>query len=1317
MDPRFLESELLLQIFESCRDGIAIADVDGVIFDANDSFLKLIGYTRTKLKSQNIWQLTADRWKYIEADLIKEQLIPNGYTDEYEKEIIRKDGTLVSVSVKMYYLTESKGQRKLIWGTFRDITQNKTRDRLNSQNYQKTKESWEALKRIFDLNPLPMSISEIISGKLIDVNTRFEEEVGYTFEELIGKSTVELRIWQDADTRTRTMEMIREKGWVNNLELLFRRKSGEEFWGLFSAQIVEYKGSAVLLTITAPISDRIKEEREKRKLLEDIQEKQEILDQIIRLNPSAITLSKADGTYLEANDLFLEYVGKTKEEVLGKTPIELGVYYDLTDRARVLEGLRTTGMVRNLEINMKTVEGKIRSILFSARMFESKGEKKILAIGHDISDIKESRERLESLAKELEKSRELFQKLFQLIPSAVVLTDWETRRIVDVNERYLELIQFSRDAVIGKTTPDLHIWDLDPEFRSYVYESLETKNEVASKETVFKASDGTAIPVLYSGRMVTLNGRPHVISVSTNISERKKAEEEAKRLNEEILYNKDLFERMFQLNPAAVSLSDLETGVYRQVNQSYCDLIGYRREQIIGKSSLELGIWQKNIDRKTLLAELKEKGWTGSIEATILHSDGTQRQVLSGNRIFRMNDRQMLLALLIDITEKKKIEAERDEYFAQLEESKELFERVFEMNPDTITISELTTGTYISVNERFTEMLQYPKEDAIGSTSVGLGIWTNEVRSKIVETLSEKGVMRDFDVQLTRKDGSKVDTSFSARVVNLGKSPSLIAITRDITLSKAAAKEKEEQAQRLSMQAKAFLEMTRDPEFVSGSLEAAAKKISKMASETLDCDRASIWIFDKGSDEIWTLIAGWDRAKDSFLESISIQLSDYPDYFEAIKAGRFLDVKDVINDSRTKEFASIYCAPLNITSLLDAPVFLRGRIKGVVCLEHRGNLREWKGYESQFAVTVTEQVTQLLLNAERKEAKEELEKAVTIRTSELASALDNLRKTQDQLILSEKMAALGQLVAGIAHEINNPLGAISALSGELKAYLNSSADRLEKLGTMLSSADPFLIHNLSNFIRCGLESKESQLTREERRIVLKDIKNKLAEIGFENAYDLADRIMDTGLQVALKEFPDLFGDSSNFPLLDFAIEEIQTFKNVNSIRLAVDRTSKIVYALKNYAHIDFGGRKVETDLVENIETVLTIYHNQMKSGVEIELDFPIRPKVPAFPDDLLQVWTNLIYNSLQAMKFKGKIKISIRESNNDVTVSIWDNGPGIPAEVKAKIFDPFFTTKGPGEGSGLGLDISRRIILKHSGRIELDSKPGGTTFKVILPRS
>ncbi|EMO03915.1 GHKL domain protein [Leptospira interrogans serovar Icterohaemorrhagiae str. Verdun HP] len=109
---------------------------------------------------------------------------------------------------------------------------------------------------------------------------------------------------------------------------------------------------------------------------------------------------------------------------------------------------------------------------------------------------------------------------------------------------------------------------------------------------------------------------------------------------------------------------------------------------------------------------------------------------------------------------------------------------------------------------------------------------------------------------------------------------------------------------------------------------------------------------------------------------------------------------------------------------------------------------------------------------------------------------------------------------------------------------------------------------------------------------------------------------------------------------------------------------------------------------------MTIYHNKIKGGVDVELDFPVRPMVEAYPDDLVQVWTNLIYNSLQAMRFKGKIRISIQDQKKEVRVSIQDNGPGIPKEVREKIFDPFSTTKGPGEGSGLGLDISRRIIKK-----------------------
>jgi len=393
-----------------------------------------------------------------------------------------------------------------------------------------------------------------------------------------------------------------------------------------------------------------------------------------------------------------------------------------------------------------------------------------------------------------------------------------------------------------------------------------------------------------------------------------------------------------------------------------------------------------------------------------------------------------------------------------------------------------------------------------------------------------------------------------------------------------------------------------------------------------------------------------------------------------------------------------------ILSAIFRPLIANGRRIGVVTVQsHRENAYHERELEVFRSATAYAAIA--LANADAFAATEAAR-------AEATEALAARHQAEAQLVHSEKMAALGQLIAGVAHEINTPIGAIKSSGRNISEALDSALLGLPKL---LDGLDAEHRDRFSVLVARAVQTKDVLSTREERAIV-REVTTQLEALGIEQARHRA------GLLVQLQSHTDLAGmlpllrHAAADRILDTAYGIATITTNADNINTAVDRVAKIIFALKSFSR--FGGVQVwtESDLREGLETVITIYQNQIKHGTELVRQFEDVPPVRCLPDEINQVWTNLVHNALQAMDHKGTLTIGLRRDGDDALVSVGDTGCGIPAELQARIFDAFFTTKPAGEGTGLGLDIVRKIVEKHHGSIAVDSEVGrGTTFTVRLP--
>lgn len=331
--------------------------------------------------------------------------------------------------------------------------------------------------------------------------------------------------------------------------------------------------------------------------------------------------------------------------------------------------------------------------------------------------------------------------------------------------------------------------------------------------------------------------------------------------------------------------------------------------------------------------------------------------------------------------------------------------------------------------------------------------------------------------------------------------------------------------------------------------------------------------------------------------------------------------------------------------------------------------------------------------------------------------LDRARHFTSSFLHDEKLVSLGKLAAGLAHELNNPASAIARSASSLSTTLAEADASSRQLGAAtLNSGHLGVIEKARD--ACLAQNAQRVLSPLEQEDRENSISRWLKDQGLDT--DRADVLAETGLtRETLDELARSLTPQSLDTALAWIASNTATRRMAAEIQEAASRISHLVDAVKGFTQMDRESVSEPVDVAQGLTNTVVVLRGKAKDkAVSLTLDTSADlPLVNGFAGELNQVWSNLISNALDAVAGNGRVEVTARPGHDrrGIVVSVIDDGPGIPAAIRDRIFEPFFTTKPVGEGSGLGLDIVRRLVQRHNGQIEVESMPGKTEFRVSLP--
>jgi PAS domain S-box-containing protein len=591
---------------------------------------------------------------------------------------------------------------------------------------------------------------------------------------------------------------------------------------------------------------------------------------------------------------------------------------------------------------------------------------------------------------------------------------------------------------------------------------------------------------------------------------------------------------------------------------------------------------------------------------------------------------------------------------------------VFLASPDIVALSSLADGTYLEVNEAFLEASGFRYDEVIGKTSSELHLWADaDGRQALQSSLMREGQVKNLDVRFRLKDGRVRQFQLSASKIRIGGRDCIISVSRDAT------------------EMKELMEVLQKSRFL---LE-RAEEMADIGSWEFDYAEQTV-AASQGAYRIYGVALGMFTVKE--IEDIPL-----PEYRKGLNDAR----EDLIRRGIP------YDIEFKIKRKND------GAIRDI-----RSKAR-WDPEKRRLFGIIRDVTEEKAIAIKLEELNRELEVKIAQRTQELSeanrelsSALEEIKRGQNDLVIAGKFAVLGQLTAGIAHELNTPLGAIASANSMIKAYFDEwSLEGLRWLAELPPEESELFSRILA--LDASKAASVATTTYVARRRAL------LAKLGGHAAAsdeEVADLLVQLDLDYLADSLPALFDRPDCLRILREA-GAIITARRLNGNAIAAtENATKVIDALRQNLSRRGDSAFAEVDIDSDIETVLTLLHNRLKRGVTVTRRY-CGARAWGISHELCQVWTNLINNSAQAIGYSGPIEIITEKAGAEVLVRVVDSGPGIRDEDRSRVFEPFYTTKTPGEGLGLGLSICKRIVESHGGSIDFESRPGRTAFTVRLP--